>query len=75
VLAVPADYGSATETVTGEANFSEPGFGAVPLNAGRIVTAPDGTLEFSAGPQTFWDYFVNGDTSAADELCAALEAR
>ena len=74
VLAVPGDFGSATETVTGEVNFTAPGFGAVLLNAGRIVTAPDGALEFSAGPQDGWDYYVNGDTSVVNELCAALGA-
>ena len=71
MLAVPGDFGSATETVTGEVNFTVPGLGAVLLNAGRIVTAPDGTIEFSSGPQGFEDYF-NGDMSALDGLCAAL---
>jgi len=63
VLAVPGDLSSATETVTGE-NIFKPAHGApVFLNAGRVVTAPDGTIEFRAGPQDFLDYFVNGDTS------------
>ena len=73
MLAVPGDFGSATETITGEQNFTVPGVGAVMLNAGRIVTSPDGTVEFSAGPQGFQDYF-NGDTSALDALCTALGA-
>lgn len=74
VLAVPGDFGSATETVTGEINFTATGMGVVLQNAGRIVTAPDGTLDFSSGKQGLWDYFVNGDTSAMTELCAALGA-
>lgn len=74
VVAIPGDFpDSATETVTGEQNFTVPGVGAVMLNAGRIVTASDGTVEFSAGPQGFEDYF-NGDTSALDALCTALGA-
>jgi hypothetical protein len=72
VLAVPGDLSSATETVTGE-NIFKPAHGApVFLNAGRVVTAPDGTIEFRAGPQDFLDYFVNGDTSVIQKLCAAL---
>ena len=48
--------------------------GAVLLNAGRTVTAPDGTIEFSAGQQDFIDAFVNGNIAVLDELCAALGA-
>ena len=48
--------------------------GAVFLNAGRVVYAPDGSIEFQAGPQGFNDYFVNGNTAALDQLCAALGA-
>jgi hypothetical protein len=73
VLAVPGDLTSATETTTGEVNFTVPHLGAVLLNAGRTVVGADGTLEFSAGPQGFLDYF-NGNTAALDELCAALGA-
>lgn len=74
VLAVPGDLGSATETVTGQASITVPGVGAVLLNAGKTVTVPDGTIEFRAGPQDFLDYFVDGDTSVIDQLCAALGA-
>ena len=74
VLAVPGDFSSATETVTGAANITVPGVGAVLLNAGRTVTAPDGTIEFSAGPQDFIEAFVNGSMAVLDELCAALGA-
>jgi hypothetical protein len=72
VLAVPGDFRTATETNTGENNFTVPHMGAVFLNAGRSVTAPDGTIEFLAGPSGFYDYFVNQNASAIQELCAAL---
>ena len=74
ILAVPGDFTSATETTTGVNNFTVPHMGAVLLNAGRVVFGGDGTLEFSAGPQGFLDYFYNGNTAALDELCTALGA-
>jgi len=73
ILAVPGDLASQTETTTGEVNFTVPHLGAVFLNAGRTVFGADGTLEFSAGPQGFIDYF-NGNTAALAELCTALGA-
>jgi len=73
VLAVPGDFDSGIETITGENNFTVPGMGAVFLNAGRTVGNAD-QLDFSAGPQGFLDYFVNGDTSVVTELCSALGA-
>jgi hypothetical protein len=72
VLAVPGDFSTATETNTGENNFTVPHMGAVFLNAGRTVTAPDGTIEFMAGPLGFYDYFATGNSGAIQELCAAL---
>ena len=73
VLGVPGDFSSATETVTGQGNITIPGRGAVLLNAGRTVTAPDGSLDFRAGPQDFVDYFL-GNTDVVNELCAAIGA-
>jgi hypothetical protein len=55
----------------GQNNFTVPGIRAVLLNAGRGSRAPDGTVEFRAGPQNFLDYFVDGGASVMDELCAA----
>ena len=72
IFTVPGDP-SATETTRGEVNFTVPHMGAVFLNAGRTVFGADGTLEFSAGPQGFIDYF-NGNTAALTELCTALAA-
>ena len=74
VLAVPGDLGSVTETTTGENNYTVPHQGAVLLNAGKVVFGADGNLEFRAGPQNFLDYFVNGDSSVINGLCAALGA-
>jgi hypothetical protein len=72
-LGVPGDFSSATETVTGQGNITLPGRGAVLLNAGRTVWAPDGSLDFRAGPQDFLDFFL-GNTDKINELCAALGA-
>lgn len=72
VLAIPGDFGSATETVTGQNNFTVAGHGVVLHNSGRTVTAPDGTIEFSSGKQDIADYFDNGNTAVLDELCGAL---
>jgi hypothetical protein len=72
VYAVPGDDTSGTETTTGQDNVTLPHQGAVLLNAGRVVTAPDGTIEFQAGPSAGIAYFVNGDTSVVQEICAAL---
>ena len=48
---------------------------SVPLpNAGKTAFGADGTVEFGAGPQYFLDYFVNGDSSVVNGLCAALGA-
>ena len=74
VPAVPGDLSTATRTVTGETNFTVPGMGAVFLNAGRTVYAPDGSEVSSAGPNGFDAYFISGDTSAVQKLCAALGA-
>jgi hypothetical protein len=74
VLAVPGDLGSMTRTTTGEF-ILRPARGApVFMDVGRTIVAPDGTLDFRAGPQNFFDLYVDGDTSVADRLCAALGA-
>jgi hypothetical protein len=74
VLAVLGDLNSATSTFTGSINFTVPGMGNVFQNAGRqVVNQATGETLVSSGPQDFNDYF-NGNTSVADELCAALGA-
>jgi hypothetical protein len=71
-LAVPGDFNTATETNTGENIFRPPHSAPVFFSTGRIVTAPDGTIEFRAGQQNFLDVFVDGHTELLDPVCAAL---
>jgi hypothetical protein len=68
VLAVPGDFSSATETVTGEGNISIPGYGVVFFYTGRSVTDTDGNTVFQAGPPAW----LGGARLA--ELCTALGA-
>jgi hypothetical protein len=72
-LAVPGDFGTATITQTGEVIFKPAHSRTIFLNAGRIVTGSDGSIDFRAGPQSFLDLFVDGDTSVLEPLCAALQ--
>jgi hypothetical protein len=61
----------------GQMNFTASGFGAVALNAGRLVDLFDGNdnILFEAGPHSlFPDLYLYGDTSVVDRLCAALSA-
>lgn len=74
VFAVPGDETTATRTVTGETNFTVPHLGAIFLNAGKKVYAPDGSVEFSAGPNGFDAYFIGGNAAAVQQLCSALGA-
>ncbi len=74
VFAVPGDETTATRTVTGETNFTAPHLGAIFLNAGKKVYAPDGSVEFSAGPNGFDAYFIAGDAATLQQLCSALGA-
>ncbi len=72
VLAVPGDLTTTTNTTTGEV-IVKPAHGApVFADVGRAVSAFDGTLEFQAGRDSSIDYFVEGDTSVVQKLCAAL---
>jgi hypothetical protein len=70
-LGVPGDLDSATLTSHGHLSMTAPGFGAVLLDAGRIVVGPSGDLEFQAGPFEVERYF-EGELSIVDDLCAAL---
>jgi len=74
VLAIPADFDSATETIAGEIAVTLPHVGTVYLTAGRIVTAvADGTVDFQAGPGALIEWFVGGGPMEAPaELCSAL---
>jgi hypothetical protein len=74
VLAIPADFGSATETIAGEFAVTLPHTGTVYLTAGKLVmAAADGTIDFQAGPGVLIEWFVNGGPMVApSELCSAL---
>jgi len=72
-LTVPGDFGSAVTTMTGVVNFTVPGQGAIVRNAGRVVYGTDGSVEFRSGPQAFLDYFVDGDLTALQPICDALD--
>ena len=72
-LAVPGDFGSATETTVGENIYTDPETGKKVLTSvGRTVFGADGSLEFRSGQQPFVDAFVDGDLSVFDAVCAAL---
>ena len=71
VLAIPGDFSSTTETLTGEMHIRSAHGAPLLIGAGRAVYAPDGTLEFQAGPSGFLD-LVAGAPSAVDPICAAL---
>jgi len=73
VLAVPGDFGSATETTVGENIYTDPATHKKVLRSvGRSVFGADGTLEFRSGKQPFLDAFLDGDMSVFDGVCAAL---
>ena len=74
VLAIPADFDSATETIAGEFAVTLPHAGTIYLSAGRLVmAAADGTIDFQAGPGALIEWFVNGGPpEAPSELCSAL---
>ena len=71
-LAVTGDLGSATTTITGQFHLHADGGAPMVIGAGRVVFAPDGTLEFQAGPSGFLD-LLTGDPSVVQQVCAALE--
>jgi hypothetical protein len=74
ILAVPADFNTATETIKGEFAVTLPSTGAVYLTAGRLAVAVvDGTISSQAGPGVLIEWFVNGGPPEAPaELCAIL---
>jgi hypothetical protein len=70
-LGVPGDFGSARTTVTGEIIFKPASAAPVLIGAGRVAVAPDGSIEFEAGPSGFVD-LVAGADAALIALCSAL---
>jgi hypothetical protein len=75
VLAVPGDFTSATDTITGE-NIYQAATGApVVLAVGRqVLNFDQSQLISSHGPNAFIAAFFEGDTHAFDQVCAALGA-
>ena len=73
ILAVPGQTDTETEAVTGSVRiFLGEGNGTMALDTGRIFDSPQGILHES-GQHPFLDYFVYGDTAAAQPLCDALQ--
>ena len=69
VLAIPGDLGSITSTAVGSSIYTDPvTHQKVLRSAGRVVTAPDGSVQFSAGQQSF----LSTDPTEFDDVCAAL---
>ena len=71
VLAVPGDLDTATTYSAEYLMAVAPGYGAVIVNTGRSVYAPDGSLVSRTGRRDFDAYF-GGDASVFADLCAAL---
>ena len=69
-LAIPGDFASSTLTFTGEFVLHSPGM-PVLVGAGRTVIAPDGSLDFQAGPAGFLDFIAEAP-SAVNAVCSAL---
>jgi hypothetical protein len=77
VLAVPADFNTATETVTGEGIITLPNGEPPYVSSGTTVSSvSDGAIEFEAGPNSVIDWFVNGAPpelpAEFQQVCAAL---
>jgi hypothetical protein len=71
ILAVPGDLDTATTYSVESLLAVAPGYGAVLVNKGRSVYAPDGSVVSRTGRRDFDAYF-GGDDSVVAGLCAAL---
>jgi hypothetical protein len=74
-LSVPGDLDSGTIRTTGVLTRAWlPGGGSILLDAGTILEdVATGELIHAGGPHPFYDHFVNGDPSALDAICDALD--
>ena len=70
-LAVPGDLSSATTTITGQMHIRTSTGAPAVIGAGRLIFAPDGSVEFQAGPSGFLE-LIFGEPVAVDPICAAL---
>jgi hypothetical protein len=75
LLAIPGDFTSATDTLTGENIYRTPTGQFVLQAVGRQVFNFDQSqLVSSHGPNAFVAAFYEGDPHAFDQICAALAA-
>ncbi len=73
VLAVPGDRTSSTETITGEVIIRAATGAPVFIATGRqVFNFDESELISSAGRNAFIAAFFEGDTTAFDDVCAAL---
>ena len=74
-LSVPGDPGSGISQLTGSVRIYSPGGGTiVHADAGRLVFDEGaGTVLSQSGQHPFEDFFGNGDSSALDDFCSALD--
>jgi hypothetical protein len=74
-LSVPGDVGSGTSQLTGSVRIYLPGGGTIVHgDAGRLVLDEGtGTVLAESGQHPFEDFFGNGDASALDDFCRALD--
>ena len=74
-LSVPGDVDSGTIRITGLITRAWlPGGGSILLDAGTILEdSATGELIHEGGPHPFRDYFADGDTSALQPICDALD--
>jgi hypothetical protein len=73
-LRVPGDPSTATTTFRGLTRVSLPHGGTVLIDTGRSVVAPDGSIAVETGQHPFDAYFVYGDATALEPICAAVGA-
>src|SRR4051794_25470927 len=74
ILSIPGDDSSGTEHISGlDTRAWLPGGGTIITDAGTMITNTAGDVASASGHHPFLDFFVSGDTSALDPLCAALD--
>jgi uncharacterized protein (DUF2345 family) len=74
-LSVHGDLDTGTIKTTGlMTRVWQPGGRTILLDAGTILEdVATGALLYKSGPHPFYDYFVEGDASALQPLCNALD--
>lgn len=72
-LSVSGDVLSGTEFLTGNTRVYQKNGGTIVFEAGRTITAGDGTFIQESGQHPLQDYFIFGNTAGIQPLCDALE--